>query len=170
MDPYRCSQGALPGTRGQSTRTTFFDEKLCLNLNVNVHEDTLNQAGKSTGVGIMVYIHRGAYRDDGGNLVRQSVALGRTIILVVPNYRLNFFGNFSCPELVADLASNFNLNTSSSPSDGTARSTGNWGLQDQRLAFEWVRDHISTMGGELKNTIAFVESIGAASVQYHMVI
>ncbi|KAI8602073.1 Alpha/Beta hydrolase protein [Dissophora ornata] len=164
--------------------TTVFDERDCLNLNIYVHEDTLNQAARvgaeheggecdtRGGAAVMVYIHGGAFRDganamdvfDGSNLVRQSVKIGRPVIVVVLNYRLNFLGNFSCPELVAELRSDPRLTSDYD------RSTGNWGLMDQRLAFEWVHTHIKAFGGQVNNITAFGESVGAVSINYHMLI
>ncbi|KAG0371048.1 Alpha/Beta hydrolase protein [Gamsiella multidivaricata] len=159
--------------------TTVIDERNCLNLNIFVHEDTLSQAvgaeqtsQETGGAAVMVYIHGGSFKDganamdvyDGSNLVRQSVKLGRPIIVVVLNYRLNFLGNFSCPELVADLQSDPRLFTDYD------RSAGNWALMDQRLAFEWVHEHIHTFGGRADNITAFGESVGAVCINYHMLI
>ncbi|KAF9346433.1 hypothetical protein BGX26_002073, partial [Mortierella sp. AD094] len=95
---------------------------------------------------------------------RQAQKLGRPVIVVVPNYRLNFHGNFACPELEAELQSDPSLTSD------YQRSAGNWGLQDQRLAFDWVKDHIHNFGGQANNITAVGESVGAVSVNYHMVI
>ncbi|KAF9329542.1 hypothetical protein BG006_007381 [Podila minutissima] len=101
---------------------------------------------------------------DGANLVAESVKIGRPVIVVVPNYRLNFFGFFSCPELVEDVQSDPRLQA------GYEHSTGNWGLMDQKLALEWVRQNIGVFGGQAHNITAFGESAGAVSVNYHMMI
>lgn len=50
------------------------------------------------------------------------------------------------------------------------QSIGNWGLQDQKLAFEWVRENISTFGGDHKNVTAFGQSVSAISLHYHIVL
>ncbi|KAF9897721.1 Cocaine esterase [Lobosporangium transversale] len=155
--------------------TTKFDEKNCLNLNVFVHEDTLKKEvteaaqAKGKGVAVIVYIHGGGFSDganvmelyDGSNLVRQATKLGRPVIVVVPNYRLNFHGFFSCPELIADIESDPNLKTD------YERATGNWGLQDQRLAFEWVHNNIAAFGGDPSNITAMGQSAGAISINCH---
>ncbi|ORZ06775.1 Alpha/Beta hydrolase protein, partial [Lobosporangium transversale] len=108
---------------------------------------------------VIVYIHGGGFSDgansailDGSNLVRQATKLGRPVIVVVPNYRLNFHGFFSCPELIADIESDPNLKTD------YERATGNWGLQDQRLAFEWVHNNIAAFGGDPSNITAMGQS------------
>ncbi|KAG0221266.1 Alpha/Beta hydrolase protein [Mortierella sp. GBAus27b] len=149
--------------------TTVFSERDCLNLNIFVHEDTLKQA---QGAAVMVYIHGGGFRDganamdlfDGGNLVHRSVELGRPVVVVVINYRLNFIGNFTCPELVAELQADPRLTSD------YERSSGNWSLMDQKLAFEWVHKHIHSFGGQASNITAFGESVGAVCINYHMLI
>ena len=51
-------------------------------------------------------------------------------IIVTIGYRLNLFGFLALEDLVEE--------------EGT---TGNYGLWDQRMGLEWVRDHISAFGG-----------------------
>ncbi|KAF9395732.1 hypothetical protein CPC16_007101 [Podila verticillata] len=153
--------------------TTHFDEKHCLNLNIYVSWDSL-QKGQCAPqrAAVMVYLHGGGFRDganamdlyDGVNLVAESVIIGRPVIVVVPNYRLNFFGFFSCPELVEDVRSDPKLQP------GYEHSTGNWGLMDQKLALEWVRQNIGMFGGQADNITAYGESVGGVSVNYHMLI
>ncbi|KAG0041343.1 hypothetical protein BGZ83_001967, partial [Gryganskiella cystojenkinii] len=171
---------------------TDFDEKNCLNLNIFVHESTLavttptsssspsttaennTQPGQKTAA-VIVFIHGGGFRDganamdvyDGSNLVKRSVEqLGRPVIVVTMNYRLNFHGFFACPELLEDIKNDPKL-ASATDYD---RAAGNWGLMDQRMALEWVRDHIHSFGGDSSNVTAFGESAGAVSTNYHMLI
>jgi carboxylesterase type B len=51
-------------------------------------------------------------------------------------------------------------------SDG---STGNFGQQDQRLAMEWVKQHVSHFGGDPAKIMVFGQSSGAASIAMHLV-
>jgi acetylcholinesterase len=64
-------------------------------------------------------------------LVATSIQLHAPIIYISINYRLNFFGF---------------------PASKEAQEKGalNLGLLDQRLALQWVRDHIQAFGGDPK--------------------
>lgn len=121
-----------------------------------VSEDSLylniwRPAGGGEKLPVLVYIHGGSlqtgqpsYKDYSGlGLARNGV------IVVNMGYRLGIFGFFASEELAAE-----------SP-HGT---TGNYGLLDQILALEWVRDHIRDFGGDPENVTIAGESAGAACV------
>lgn len=101
---------------------------------------------------VMVWIHGGGYglgsKSDSGNpsgLVQRSSAIdpsGQGVIFVSLNYRLGMFGFLSGPD--GDL-------------------TKNAGLLDQRLALEWVQEHISLFGGNKSQVTLIGESAGAGS-------
>ncbi len=78
---------------------------------------------------------------DGASLAKNGV------VLVSFNYRANIFGFPAHPGLEAE----------GSPS-------GNFGLQDQIAALQWVRENIETLGGDAENVTIFGESAGATSV------
>ncbi|KAF8985929.1 hypothetical protein BGZ46_000539 [Entomortierella lignicola] len=148
-----------------------YNEEHCLNLNIFAPQDQLNNKNKSL-IPVMVWIHGGSFKDgsnamqlyDGTNIVAHSIkGLGRPVIVVTINYRLNYFGFLSSSELVQDIQSDKRLS-----SDNHEKSVGNWGLLDQRIALEWVRDNIEAFGGNPKDVTAFGESAGAASIGYHM--
>ena len=48
------------------------------------------------------------------------------------------------------------------------RSTGNWGIQDQRMALRWVHKNIVAFNGDPSKIIIFGESAGAGSVSNHV--
>ena len=48
------------------------------------------------------------------------------------------------------------------------RSTGNWGIQDQRMALRWVHSNIEAFAGDPSKIIIFGESAGAGSVSNHV--
>src|SRR5690606_13824946 len=64
-------------------------------------------------------------------------------------YRLGIFGFLAHPGL-----------TKESPN----HSSSNYGLLDQILAFEWIRDNIAAFGGDPQNVTAFGVSAGSASL------
>jgi para-nitrobenzyl esterase len=97
---------------------------------------------------VMFWIHGGgnyggtASTDnfDGEKLARHGV------VVVTANYRLGIFGFFAHPELTLE-----------SPH----HASGNYGLMDQIMALQWVRDNIAHFGGDPKNVTIFGQSAGA---------
>ena len=69
------------------------------------------------------------------------------VVLVTFNYRLGVFGFLALSQL-----------------DGEGSNSGNFGLQDQLAALQWVRDNIVNFGGDPDNITIFGESAGAHSV------
>ncbi|KAF9361644.1 hypothetical protein BGX26_000596 [Mortierella sp. AD094] len=148
-----------------------YSEEHCLNLNIFAPLDRLEKRSKPL-IPVMVWIHGGSFKDgsnamelyDGTNMVAHSIkGLGHPVIVVTINYRLNYFGFLSSSELVQDVQSDKRLS-----SNNHEKSVGNWGLLDQKIALEWVRDNIEAFGGDPKDVTAFGESAGAASIGYHI--
>lgn len=54
-------------------------------------------------------------------------------------------------------------------STGDASSPGNYGLLDQVLALEWIRDNIGPFGGDASRVTISGQSAGGASSIFHMV-
>jgi carboxylesterase type B len=96
---------------------------------------------------------------------------GTPIVLVQIGYRLGSFGFAASSDIASELeGSHIPNGHSNGHQNGDVQSSllGNYGLIDQRNAFEWVRDHISDFGGDPSNVTAFGISAGSASVHYHI--
>ena len=116
-------------------------------LYLNIWTNSLDQKSKKP---VMVWVHGGA--DTGGwsyepNYLGHQLAK-EDVVVVSINYRLNIFGFFMHPEL--------------------SDQTGNFGLEDEMMALQWVKDHISFYGGDPENITYFGESAGGAHVSYLM--
>jgi len=86
---------------------------------------------------------------DGKNLTKFH-----DFIVVTHNYRLGALGFLSLDELRAEDAN---------------KSTGNYALQDQVAALQWVKRNIAVFGGDPTQVTIFGESAGAFSVCWHLV-
>ena len=99
---------------------------------------------------VMVWIHGGndtagwSYEPDyiGHNLSNKDV------VVVSIGYRLNIFGFFRHPNMI--------------------KQTGNFGLEDQILSLQWLKENIEYFGGDPKNITIFGESAGGAHISYHL--
>ncbi|ORY77739.1 Alpha/Beta hydrolase protein [Protomyces lactucae-debilis] len=120
----------------------------CLSLNIWAPSvDRLNTS--SSGANVLVWIYGGGFTGgsnalalyNGSNWVRDQ---NNTIIVGV-NYRINMFG----------------FPTAGS---GVELRDVNPGLQDQRLAVEWVYNNIANFGGDPEKITLFGQSAGAASI------
>lgn len=119
-------------------------EENCLFL--NVHTPEINPTKK---LPVLVWIYGGAFQmGDSGNMTYGPYYLmDRDVVYVNLNYRLGVLGflSFETPSL-----------------------SGNFGLKDQQLALQWVKDNIESFGGDSNSITVFGESAGAASVHYHL--
>jgi carboxylesterase type B len=75
-------------------------------------------------------------------------------VFVSMNYRMGGFGFLALPELAAE---------------HPTASTGNYGLQDQRSAMQWVQRNIKAFGGDPRKVTLQGESAGGFSVMFHLV-
>ncbi|KAF8937525.1 hypothetical protein BGZ58_002556, partial [Dissophora ornata] len=138
------------------------DEKYSLNLNIYVPLLSLKECAEP--IPVMTWIHGGANRDgsnavplyNASNFVQHSILLNQPVIVVAVNYRVNIFGFLASKELVQDMQEYVAANPA--PISPYSQSVGNWGLMDQKLAFEWVRGNISAFGGDSRNVTAWGES------------
>jgi len=100
---------------------------------------------------VMVWLHGGAFilgsggdkYYDGSNLAKQGV------VVVSLNYRLGMFGFLAHPAFRTD--------------DPAFPTAGNYGLEDQHAALEWVQRNVAAFGGDPKHVTLFGESAGGMS-------
>ncbi|MGB3625368.1 MAG: carboxylesterase family protein, partial [Henriciella sp.] len=102
---------------------------------------------------VIIWIHGGSLRIGGTEFATYDGTkfAERGIVFVSINYRLGLLGWLAHPGLSAE-----------SP-DGVS---GNYGLQDQIAALEWVEENIEAFGGDAGNVTIMGESAGALSVAY----
>lgn len=103
----------------------------CLTLNVFVNLEY--SAAATEPLPVAIFVHGGSYISGASFLplydgVDAVDFWGGKVILVTTNYRVNAFGFLGSESLRGR--------------DPEAGSTGNYGIQDQRLAFDWVRRNI----------------------------
>jgi len=126
----------------------------CLYLNIFVPSG----AGPSSALPVMHFLYGGSWEWGGSSFAIYDsapvVAERGNVIFVTSNYRLGMFGYLGGAALAAE------------SSDG---STGNYGLQDQRMAMEWIRDNIASFGGDPGNVMLFGQSAGSGSVANHLI-
>jgi para-nitrobenzyl esterase len=120
----------------------------CLYLNIYMPKDQ----GKKK-LPVMMWIHGGAFIFGSGSTYDGTQFAKQDIVVVTVNYRLGRAGWFAHPAL-----------TQEKPRGPV----GNYGLMDQIVALEWVRDNIAEFGGDKKNVTIFGESAGAISINYLM--
>lgn len=130
----------------QQGATTPMSED-CLFLNVWTPQAAV---ARKRQLPVMVFIHGGAFVFGAGSMPYYDgsyLAASGNVVVVTINYRLGALGFLAVPEL--------NL-------------TGNFGIQDQRLALGWVARNIAAFGGDPTKVTIFGESAGAMSVGLHL--
>ena len=127
---------------------TYTYSEDCLFLNVF----TPDTAKAGDGLPVLIYIHGGGFTGGCGHEKHFDgpVWPAKGIIGVTLNYRLGPLGFLTLPELKQE-----------------AGFTGNYGLYDQMTAMKWVKDNISSFGGDPENITIMGQSAGAMSVQQH---
>ncbi|KAF9966816.1 hypothetical protein BGZ70_001177 [Mortierella alpina] len=149
-------------------------ERDCLSLNIYMPASALTRQEK---LPVCVWIYGGGFKVgsittplyDCTQLVSTSIEQNRPMIMVSINYRINFFGFISSKELALDAQTYANTVPEHLRRwyDG---SVGNWGLLDQILGLEWVRDHIQAFKGDPQRVTVMGESAGSASISCLMLI
>lgn len=163
----------LPKSDGSINATTFgpacpqvdgsghvIGQEDCLTLNIFAPHRT---GDSSPLLPVLVWFHGGSYvsgtanvhlRHTWGPLYNGRSLAAQGSVVVTVQYRLGAFGFLGSSEL------------SKRDSSG---SSGNYGMQDQRLALRWVQQHIAAFGGDRGRVLIFGQSAGAGSVNWHLV-
>ena len=143
---------SAPQTRGidqSQLGTSFFQDNSlskqsedCLTLNICSKDIKAKKP-------VMIWIHGGALVTGGSSSIMYDLKhlANRGVVVVSINYRLGPFGFLRLDDVT----------------DGKVNSSGNEGLIDQRNAIKWVKDNISSFGGDPNNIIIFGESAGSWS-------
>lgn len=141
----------------QTTHTETSED--CLYLNVWTPDLT-----PAEPLPVMLWLHGGGnlnggaveHSSEGGMMSwdgqRFIEAASRPVVVVTANYRLGVLGFLAHPGLTQE-----------------GEASGNYGLMDQQAALRWVRDNISTFGGDPANVTLFGESAGAEDTCLHLV-
>lgn len=120
----------------------------CLFLNIFAPEG----ATAADKLPVVIAIHGGSFTGGCGHEKHFDgpVWPAKGVIGVTLNYRLGPLGFLTLPELARE-----------------AGKTGNYGLYDQLVGIQWVKDNISAFGGDPHNITVFGQSAGAMSIQLH---
>lgn len=118
-------------------------------LSLNIWSPSLNRTNSSsTGSTVMIWIYGGGYYGGSTNNslydANTFVQIQSDLLVVTVNYRLSIYG--------------FPAGSGLNPYEL------NPGLQDQRMAIEWVYNNIRSFGGDPNKITLFGESAGASSI------
>eukprot|EP00026_Physarum_polycephalum_P004099 Phypoly_transcript_04116.p1 GENE.Phypoly_transcript_04116~~Phypoly_transcript_04116.p1 ORF type:complete len:515 (+),score=72.42 Phypoly_transcript_04116:2-1546(+) len=120
----------------------------CLYLNVWV---PLNVTSDKQ-LPVIVWLYGGGFIGGSATGCPGDFLSGNDTIVVTLNYRLGTLGFLYHPALM----------------DEENPTSGFYGLQDQRFAFQWVQDNIAAFGGDPSEVTIAGESAGAISVCVHL--
>ena len=152
--------GSIKGATAMTAPCTQFDvfgnfnpmsSEDCLYVNVWAPLPVTSKAP------VMVFIHGGGFTSgSGGDPTYDGTHLASTqgVVVVTMNYRLGPLGFLGHSGLAAE--------------DTTHPWAGNYGLEDQRAALQWVQTNAAAFGGDPANVTIFGESAGGFSVCFHM--
>jgi len=145
-----CPQGARAGWKNDEESFMFeWDDgqpgEDCLRVNV------WTPAADNRKRPVMVWLHGGGFSAGSGQELKayygESIARRGDVVLVSVNHRLNVFGYLSLSKFGEEYASSANA-----------------GMLDLVAALEWVRDNISSFGGDPGNVMIFGQSGGGSKV------
>lgn len=120
----------------------------CLTLNV---WKPSRVTGKRRLLPVMVWIHGGGFTSGSSSVAVYDGAklAAKGVVVVSINYRVGYLGSLASPEF-------------------RSAGGGNFGIQDQISALNWVRRNIGAFGGDPRQVTVAGQSAGAFSVHYLM--
>ncbi|KAF2824275.1 alpha/beta-hydrolase [Ophiobolus disseminans] len=130
----------------QSSCTTSCSED-CLSLNIWTPYLPNGKVTPRKKKAVMVWIHGGGFASGAGSDTTfdgSALASRGDVVAVTINYRLGTLGFLALENTVL---------------------TGNYGLQDQNTALDWLHAHIEDFGGDKNRVTLYGQSAGAASVR-----
>ncbi|KAF9883410.1 hypothetical protein FE257_003493 [Aspergillus nanangensis] len=148
-----CPQNAFHVGKAEGGSGTYSEDCLFVNIWTPVGDENREKWP------VMLWLHGGWFQmgdpsqEPGMDPTELISTGGLNAIVVAIGYRLNIFGFLAGQDLVAE-------------SSGV--SGGNFGLWDQRMAAEWVKENISLFGGDPDNITLAGRSAGAYSVEAQM--
>ncbi|VDK68728.1 unnamed protein product [Litomosoides sigmodontis] len=111
-------------------------------LYLNIFTPDVSYGGRP----VIIFLHGGNFQVGSSNEWPGHILSSRGIVVVTVNYRLGVFGFLSFGDANA----------------------GNYGLEDQRTAMQFVQDHIASFGGDPRQVTIVGHDAGAVSVGLHM--
>ncbi|KAF7548889.1 hypothetical protein G7Z17_g6760 [Cylindrodendrum hubeiense] len=150
-----CPQKAFHIGNAEGGSGAYSEDCLFVNIWTPIRQDY--DEGKQWPV--MLWLHGGWFQmgdpsqEPGMDPTEMISTGGLDAIVVAIGYRLNVFGFLAGQALL---------------SESNGYSAGNFGLWDQRMAAEWVKENISFFGGDPNNITLAGRSAGAYSVEAQM--
>lgn len=153
-------QAPEPPANWSGVRSTIKDGNICYSVTVesadededclyiNVYTPILTNSS-SENLPVLLWIYGGAYRTGSSqyNNFGPDFLVEKDVVIVTFNYRIGPFGFLATEDEVV---------------------YGNAGLKDQVVAIKWVHDNIALFGGDPEQVTLFGQSVGGASVGYHL--
>ncbi len=135
-----------PQAEGMLTQELVEIDEDCLTLNIWTPAKS-----QADSLPVMMFLHGGGFARGSGSepMYNKPHLAKRGVVLVTINYRLGVFGFLAHPALTAE-----------SPQHGS----GNYGLMDQVMALQWIKQNIRRFGGNPDNVTIFGQSAGGGSV------
>ncbi|KAF8928904.1 hypothetical protein BGZ47_001373 [Haplosporangium gracile] len=145
-------------------------ERDCLNCNIFMPASAV---GSPEELPVLVWIHGGGMRNGANSvplyecsdLVLESIEQNKPMIVVTLNYRLNHLGFLSSKEMILD-AQEYVKTLPALSNQWYDGSVGNWGILDQILGLEWIRDHIRAFSGNPSRVTIMGQSGGSIAASY----